>query len=354
MASKQLLQQKQKAPLVSIVITTYNRCDALAETLRALSRQTVSPNSYEILVVDNGCIDATSSFLAGCQMPCALKTFREPENVGIGAARNIALRHARGRYIIFVSDDLIVPENFIATHVETLERFQGYWVVGGFQQLDSLTETPFGRYLDRLENSFEESRKAAQLGPNIWEMSCPTARNLSIPRADLERTGLFDEQFRNSCEDQDLAHRASEMGIRFLYNAAITCLHNDQAGELMRYCQAQRRGAHDTVFFCAKYSAIHGGAAIAQVNGYVSLSDSTALMFRKIVKSVLATRPIVILIEKAVLLAELIRVPEPALWKLYRLLIGLYIFRGWREGLKRLKQKRAVPDAQSISCHSNV
>jgi hypothetical protein len=71
-------------------------------------------------------------------------------------------------------------------------------------------------------------------------------------------------------------------------------------------------------------------------------------------KSVLATGPSVKLIEKTIRLAERIRLPERALWNLYRMLIGLYIFRGWREGLKTLKQKKALPDAQSIGCHSNV
>jgi GT2 family glycosyltransferase len=354
MASNPLLRQKEKEILVSVIITTYNRCEALKETLRALSHQTLAPERYEVLVVDNGCSDATSSFLASCRLACALKTFREPQNVGISAARNIAIRNARGRFIIFVSDDLIVPENFIDSHVETLEEFQGYWVVGGFQQLSSLTETPFGRYLDHLEKTFEEDRKSGSLGPNIWEMSCPTARNLSVPRADLQRIGLFDEQFRNSCEDQDLAHRASKIGIRFLYNTAISCLHNDQSGELKRYCQAQRRGAHDTVFFCAKYEAIHGGAAIARVNGYVSLSDGPALIFKKLVKSALSTRQLLTLIEKTIPLIERIRVSDPALWNLYRMLIGLYIFRGWREGLKTLKQRNTLPDAHSIGCHPNL
>ena len=223
-----------------------------------------------------------------------------------------------------------------------------------FQQLDSLTETPFGRYLNHLENNFEQARKSAQLGPDIWEMSCPTARNLSLPREDLQRIGLFDEQFRNSCEDHDLAHRAGEIGRRFLYNNAITCVHNDQAGELKRYCHAQRRGAQDTVFFCAKYPAIHGGAAIARVNGYVSFSDGPALIIKKIAKKMLATRPIVALIEKTILLAERFGMPDSALWNLYRVLIGLYIFRGWREGLKTLKRSSTWSNAHGIGCHSNV
>jgi GT2 family glycosyltransferase len=354
MKNDQRIQQKEKELLVSVVITTYNRCDALAETLRALGRQSVPADQYEVLVVDNGCRDATASFLANFELPCEMKTFHETENVGISAARNIALRRARGQYIIFVSDDLIVPENFIATHVETLERFPGYWAVGGFEQLPSLTETPFGRYLDKLERSFDDARKSAQLGPNLWEMGCPTARNLSVRREDLERTGLFDEQFRNSCEDQDLAHRASEKGIRFLYNAEITCLHNDQAGELKRYCNAQRRGAHDTVFFCAKYPAIHGDASIARINGLVSASDSPALVVKKVVKSALATKPIVALIERTVALAERMRLRDPALWRFYRLLIGIYIFRGWREGAKKLRSSTLTRDARNISCRSNV
>jgi GT2 family glycosyltransferase len=338
MAINPLLQQEKSELSVSVVLTTYNRCEALAKTLRALGDQTVSPDSYEVIVVDDGSKDATSSFLAGLQLPCELKTFYERDNVGISAARNIAIRAAQGRYIIFVSDDLIVPQNFIATHLETHERFPGYWVVGGFQQLDSLTETPFGRYLDQLENSFEEARKSVQLGPDVWEMSCPTARNLSLPRADLQRIGLFDEQFRQCCEDQDLAHRASEIGRRFLYNKAITCLHNDQAGELSRYCQFQRRGARDTVFFCAKYPEVHGGAAIARVNGYVSPSDGARLRTKKIAKTVLATRPMVTLLENTIRFAERLGMRDRRLWNLYRVLIGLYIFRGWRDGLEILKR----------------
>src|SRR5437667_11975055 len=109
MANNPLLLEEKKELSVSVIITTYNRCEALAVTLRALGRQTLAPDKYEIVVVANGCSDATSSFLAGCQLPCAFKVFHEPDNVGISAARNTAIRSAQGRYIVFVSDDLIVP-----------------------------------------------------------------------------------------------------------------------------------------------------------------------------------------------------------------------------------------------------
>ena len=188
--------------------------------------------------------------------------------------------------------------------------------------------------------------KPRLLAPDVWEMSCPTARNLSVPRRDLEQIGLFDEQFRNSCEDEDLAHRAQDVGIRFLYNAAITCLHNDQAGELMRYCRAQQRGAHDTVLLCDKHPR-HQEALIVRVNGYTTLKDSPALIMKKSVKLLLATAPMDYLLRRLIALAETLHAPDSLLRRLYRMLIGIYIFsRGWRSGLKTL--------GRHVSVHSSA
>jgi GT2 family glycosyltransferase len=327
--------------LASIIMTTYNRQDALIETLKALSRQTVSPDSYEVVIVDDGSVDGTWEALKELSLPCAVSAFRQQANRGISAGRNLAIRHARGRYLICVSDDLIVPESFIATHVETLERFPSSWVVGGFQQLPSLRESPFGRYLDDLEEGFTEARKLAAVEPDIWELNCPTARNLSLPRDDIGKIGLFDERFRVTCEDQDLAHRAREAGIRFLYNARISCLHNDQAGDLVRCCRAQWRGAHDTVLLWAKYPEIHGGSPLVSANGYLTLRDGPILWGKKVAKRLLSTAPARTVLFQLVAICERWHLPERALRRLYRLLIGLSIFRGWRDGLKTLEQECA-------------
>jgi len=328
--------------LASIIIPTYNRRDALMQTLKALSSQTVPPDSYEVIVVDDGSVDGTWEALKELSLRCAVRAYRQPANRGISAGRNLAIRHARGRYFICVSDDLIVPESFIATHVETLERFPGSWVVGGFQQLPSLRASPFGRYLDDLEESFTEARKLAAVEPNIWELNWPTARNLSFPRDDIDKIGLFDERFRVTCEDQDLAHRAREAGIRFLYNERISCLHNDQAGDLVRCCRAQWRGAHDTVLLCAKYPEIHGRSPLVSANGYLTLRESPILCGKKVAKWFLSTDPVMAALFRFVARCERGYLPERALRRLYRLLIGLSIFRGWRDGLRTLERVRAV------------
>ena len=193
--------------------------------------------------------------------------------------------------------------------------------------------------MDDLEETFTEGRKVRVIERNIWELNWPTARNLSLPREDLEKTGLFDEKFRVTCEDQDLAHRARQVGIRFLYNEEITSVHNDQAGELTRYCRFQRRGAHDTVRLCVKYPDVHGRSPLISTNGYLTRRESPIFWAKKLAKRLLSTDAVMAVLFRFVAICEQVRLPERALRRLYRLLIGLSIFRGWRDGLKTLERE---------------
>jgi GT2 family glycosyltransferase len=320
----------------SVVISTYNRADALEPTLGALADQDVPASDYEVLVVDDGSTDTTPDVLAAISVPYRLRLFRQPENRGVSAGRNVGLREAEGDVVIMLSDDMVVPRDFISTHLATLERFPNSWVVGGFGQLEALTETPFGRYLESLERQFDRARMGGRIEDQIYEMGTPTARNLSLPRSDLDRVGLFDEQFRVTCEDQDLAHRATQQGIRFIYNAALECVHNDHAADLARYCRFQQRGARDTVRLLRKLPEVHGGAPIARVNGYMSWSDGPSLLARKAVKRVLSTGVGLAVVARLIALAERLRLPDRWLAVGYRALIGLHIFRGGREGLREV------------------
>jgi hypothetical protein len=322
----------------SVIITTFERREALLATLRALATQTAPPAVYEVLVVDDGSQDGTCEAAASLAVPYALNVVGHPRQRGVAAGRNTAIRLARGRVLILLSDDLLVPVGFVAAHLAALARHPGAWVVGGFRQLPSLRETPFGRYLDDLEESFTEARKRAPVGPDLWELHWPTARNLSLPRADFERVGPFDERFRSTCEDQDLAVRARAAGIRFLYDASIDCLHNDQAGDLIRCCRAQRRGTHDTALFCAKHQGAHRDSPLERANGPWRARDGVGLTLKKGAKWVLSRDPMLDLLDRAVPFLERARLPEPLLRRAYRGLIGLHTFRGWREGLATLER----------------
>ena len=332
-----------EAPDVSVIVTTRERREALLATLEALSTQTVAPSVYEVVVVDDGSTDGTFESVSALRPPYALRALRHPEQRGISAGRNTAIREAKGRVLIFLSDDLLVPPGFVAAHLAALERNPGAWIVGGFRQLPSLRETPFGRYLDDVEEGFTKARQRAPIGPQLSELSWPTARNLSLPHADFLAAGPFDERFRSTCEDQDLAIRARAQGVRFLYDASIDCLHNDQAGDLVRCCRGQRRGAHDTVLFCAKHGGEHAGSPLERANGRVALADGPFGIARKTAKWLLSRDPVLAALERAVPLLERAGAPERVLRRLYRGLIGLYTFRGWRDGLATLARQGRTP-----------
>jgi GT2 family glycosyltransferase len=319
----------------SVIISTFNRADALPPTLEALGRQDISPDRYEVIVVNDGSTDNTPATLERAQTPYRLRTIHFDQNRGVSAGRNAGMQAAEGRLLILLSDDMIVSENFVSAHLSLHDRFPDAWIVGGFSQLGDLTATPFGRFLDGLERRFDAARLAKRIEEHVWEMTVPTARNLSLPRSDLERAGLFDEQFRVTCEDQDWAQRARAAGIRYLYSDEINCIHNDAAADLARYCRFQERGAMDTVRLVRKHPEIHGGAPIVAVNGPIQRADPLGANAEKALKTVLARRPVTALIARAVAVLERVRAPDRILFWLYGILISLATFRGWREGLRQ-------------------
>jgi GT2 family glycosyltransferase len=334
------LQSRQRSkddPRVSVIISTFNRAGALAETLSQLDRQTLDPSDYEVVVTDDGSTDDTAAVLANADTRYQLRTIRFEHNRGVSAGRNAAIQASRGSLLVLVSDDVLVPEGFLAAHLAAHERWSNAWIVGRFEQLDNLRGSPFGRYLEGLERDFDRQRKGEQLDIGVWRMPFPTARNLSIPREHLERIGLFDERFRTTCEDQDLAHRAEPLGASFLYDESITCIHNDQASNLERYGSFSERGAADGVLFCRKWAPVHGSAEIVRANDPIRLRDGLPLIIKKALKRLLAHPQPMHALHWLAGVAERAGASDRTLARLYQITIGVHMQRGWTRGRKALR-----------------
>ena len=98
-------------PEISIVIPAYNEARRLPETLDRLERYiTTRRLRAEVIVVDDGSVDATAQLVreraAGWPALCLLCA---PTNAGKGAAVQLGMGAARGRYRIFSDADLSVP-----------------------------------------------------------------------------------------------------------------------------------------------------------------------------------------------------------------------------------------------------
>lgn len=89
-------------PHVSFVISTYNRCAVLLETLDRVKECGLAREEFEILLVDNASPDGTADAVA--QHHSDVRLFPLRQNRG-PCAKNIALKEATGKYVVFLDDD---------------------------------------------------------------------------------------------------------------------------------------------------------------------------------------------------------------------------------------------------------
>jgi glycosyltransferase involved in cell wall biosynthesis len=221
------------AELISVIVTTYNRADALAAVLRSLARQT--DKDFEVVVADDGSTAETSQLIETwkAKLGHRLKhVWHDDSGFRAAEIRNRAILAARGAYCIFLDGDCIVRPDFVEIHRRLAEpgwfvtgnrillsdaltdrvlceklspetwsiaRWIGERWRGGVNRLSALLRLPFGP-LRRL-------RQRAWRGAR----SC----NLAIWRSDLDRVDGFDADFSGwGKEDSDIIVRLLHAGVR--------------------------------------------------------------------------------------------------------------------------------------------
>ncbi len=221
------------AELISVIVTTYNRADALEAVLRSLARQT--DQDFEVVVADDGSAAATAQLVEAWKAKIGHRlehVWHEDRGFRAAEIRNRAILAARGAYYIFLDGDCIARPDFVATHrrlaapgwfvtgnrillsssltAQVLREkltpetwsFAG-WLVerwrGGVNRLSALLRLPIGP-LRRL-------RQRAWRGAR----SC----NLAIWRSDLDRVDGFDADYSGwGKEDSDIIVRLLHAGVR--------------------------------------------------------------------------------------------------------------------------------------------
>ena len=105
-----------EAPLVTVVIPTYNRRDCLGRAIDSVLRQDCGP--VELIVVDDASQDGTAKWVAAAYPH--IKLIRNPINRGVSASRNAGLAAGGGQFIAFLDDDDWWDESFLRRHLDLL------------------------------------------------------------------------------------------------------------------------------------------------------------------------------------------------------------------------------------------
>jgi glycosyltransferase involved in cell wall biosynthesis len=116
---------------LTVVICTWNRCELLRQTLERMTRLSLpSGLEWELVVVNNRSTDATDEVLGSFRDRLPLRRVFE-ERPGQSNARNTAIREARGEYIVWTDDDVMVDPGWLIAYAAAFARWPRATFFGG-------------------------------------------------------------------------------------------------------------------------------------------------------------------------------------------------------------------------------
>ena len=204
----------------SVVIPTFQRELQLRRTLAALDRQSVR-GSFEIIVVDDGSVPDTRRMLSDLSLTVPLRMHWHP-HAGFRAAkaRNTGVLFAQGELVIFVDDDMLVPPDFVASHLEFHENHDECVAIGYRRRVPyDVWSRQEEEDADALATEATPDTRIAGMADGTWAEIPWAFFNTchgSVRRRALFDAGLFDETFVGwGFEDTELAYRLSQIGMSF-------------------------------------------------------------------------------------------------------------------------------------------
>lgn len=182
---------------VSVVIGSFQGAATIGATLRSLAAQSLPPERFEVIVVQNGPPDHTAKVIAevGREHPRLVVRRLEYRMPGLGRARNAGMAMARGSYVTFVDDDDTVSPRYLETLLECSDA-----ETVGVAQLADVDETEgVPRFDNRLARQLDLAGRRLPPGKVICALTYSVGK--LMPTA-LARAVGFDPDLRSG-EDID-------------------------------------------------------------------------------------------------------------------------------------------------------
>jgi glycosyltransferase involved in cell wall biosynthesis len=237
-------------PLVSVVVPTYNRADALPAALGSALEQTAAPEYYEIIVVNNNSTDETARVLAGLEQahPGRVRSILETRQ-GVAYARQAGIDAARADIVAFFDDDVRVAPDWVEAIVRTFAEHPEAECIGG-KVLPDWSQTP----PSWLTRAHWAPLALQDLGDAPMTLSADNPRglisaNLACRKSLFERIGGFSPQFQRvkdgigSLEDDEWMRRLWKAGKTALYAPGLVTWTEVPASRLTRaYHRRWHRG----------------------------------------------------------------------------------------------------------------
>lgn len=228
---------------LSIVIVNWNTCDLLRDCLRS-AQAGLGDLQAEVLVVDNASTDASVAMIRS-EFP-DVTLIESDRNLGFAGGNNVALRQARGRYVMLLNTDTLVHGTVLPDAVAWLDSRPDVAVMGpkvlnadgtvqpscsAFPSLRFLTMQALG--LTRLSR-LDAYRMTGWDRSSERQVDVISGAAMFVRRAAMQKVGLLDEAFFFYGEETDWCRRFAQAGwgVMFVPLAEITHFGGGAVGRL--------------------------------------------------------------------------------------------------------------------------
>lgn len=212
---------------VALLITTFNRPDALDVVLRSVVNQSRIPD--QVIVSDDGSSQETVGLVNQWMKNLQLGYVWQP-NLGFRAARsrNLGVCKVDAEYLICIDGDCLLPPNFVENHLRLAKP--GYMVAGGRHLLSESDTCAMLCGAGSIESAFWHWKfRSVPLGPfrDLTPIAWETVRtsNLSVYLRDATEVYGFDESYVGwGREDSDFVVRLMRHGIKVRSGRLAACV----------------------------------------------------------------------------------------------------------------------------------
>ena len=219
-------------PKVSIVIPVFNKLNFTRRCIELLIRNTNS-GLYEIVIVDNGSSDGTTTYLHS--LASQFKIIYNHANLGFSQACNQGIRAATAPYILFLNNDTEPQPGWLEPLIEILDNDHSVAAVGSKLLFPDRTIQHAGVVIALQESSgqicpfhiFYKEKDRLAAANVVTEFAACTAACLIVRADRLRELGGFDENFWNGYEDVDLCLRLGQSGWRVVYQPKSVLIHHE-------------------------------------------------------------------------------------------------------------------------------
>lgn len=200
----------------SIVVLSYNGCDALTRPCVESLLNNTPQGSYELILVDNASEDSTQEYLrdVASQYPF-VKLCLNSENKGYAGGNNDGLRLATAQFIVLLNNDTLVGSGWLNPLIERLESMPDIGLIGpvtnsaGNEQRVYLPELNAQNFVE-IAGQYMQAQKGRWFETEKLGFYCVAAR-----REVIEQVGMLDEDFGlGMFEDDDYCIRVRQAGYK--------------------------------------------------------------------------------------------------------------------------------------------